>query len=150
MDCYGLPTGKTNRGFLQYSSGGILERKKQFCQQYTWNITKHITRSLQDLEIGIVELQSLVDYSGNQGHFEALKSKKAALVKLLGFTAQGALVHSRFMNTCQMDAPSQFFSLERNNGQRKIIHYLLSENGSTIMETPEIRGYATVFYKELF
>lgn len=109
---------------------------KQFCQQYTCNVTNHITRSLQDLEAEVIKLQRLVDSTGNQGHIEALKSKKAALANLLGITAQGALVHSHFMNASQMDAPLQFFfSFERKNGQRKIIHSLRSENGSTITDT---------------
>ncbi|KAM3870144.1 dendritic cell-specific transmembrane protein-like [Diretmus argenteus] len=70
---------------------------------------------------------------------------------LLGITAQGALVRSRFMDASQMDAPSQFFfGLERKNGQRKIMHSLRTENGSTIVETPEIRRYATSFYRELY
>ena len=124
---------------------------KLFCQQYTRNVTKHITRSLQDLEIEVVELQELVDSTGNQGHVEALKVKKAALANLLGITAQGALVRCRFMNASQMDAPSQFFfGLERKNGQRKIIHSLRSADGGTITGTPEIRRYATSFYKDLF
>lgn len=74
-------------------------------------MTKHITRSLQDLEIEVVELQSLVDSTGNQGQFEALKSKKAALANLLGITVQGALVRSHFMNIFRMDAPHSFSSV---------------------------------------
>ena len=124
---------------------------KQLCQQYTRNVTKHITRSLQDLEIEVVELQNIVDSTGNQEHNQALKSKKAALANLLGLTAQGALVRSRFMNASHMDAPSQFFfGLERKNGQKKIMHSVRSDDGSMITETPEIRRYATSFYKELF
>lgn len=95
--------------------------------------------SLQDLETEVVELQSLVDSTGNQGHIEVLKSKKAALANLLDIIAQHALVRSRFVNTSQVIAPSQFFfSLEHENGQRKIINSLRSEDGSTRMETPEI------------
>ncbi len=109
---------------------------KQFCQQYTRNVTKHITRSLQDLDTEVVELQRLVDSTGHQGHTEALKSKKASLANLLGITAQGALVRLHFMNASQMDAPLQFFfSFEQKNGQRKTIHSLHSENGSTITDT---------------
>ena len=124
---------------------------KLFCQQYTCNVTRHITSSLQDLEMDVVKLQNLVDSTGNQEYSEALKSKKAALANLLGLSAQGALVRSRFMNVSHMDAPSQFFfGLERKNGQKKIIHSLRSESGSTVTGTPEIRRYATSFYKELF
>lgn len=50
-----------------------------------------------------------------------------------------------------MDAPSQFFfSLEKRNGQRKIIHSLRSDRGSTVTDSTVIRSYATSFYKELF
>lgn len=68
-----------------------------------------MTRSHQDVEIEIAELQNLVDSTGNQGHIEALKSKKAALANLLGISAQGVPVRSHLMNASQMDAPSQFF-----------------------------------------
>lgn len=121
---------------------------KQFCQQYTRNVTKYITRSLQDLE---TEVQTLLSRTGDQGHVEVLKSKNAAIANLLGITAQGALVRSRFMNASMMDAPSKFFfGLETKNGQRKIIHSLCAEDGSTLTETSDIRRYATRFYQNLF
>ncbi|KAI3376787.1 hypothetical protein L3Q82_000387 [Scortum barcoo] len=110
---------------------------KQFCQQYNRNVTKQITRSHQDLE---TEVQHLLSCTGDQGHVEALKSKKAAIANLLGITAQGALVRSRFMNASMLDSPSKFFfSLESRNGQRKVIHCLRSDNGSSLTETTEIR-----------
>ena len=95
----------------------------------------------------------MADCTGEQGHFEALKRKKAALANLLGITAQGALVRSHFLNASQMDAPSQFFfSLEMKNGQKKIFHSLRAEDGSSHTTGPEIRRYATLFffYKELY
>lgn len=49
---------------------------KVFCQQYTLHVTRTIIRSLKALEI--VELQYLED-TGNRGHIEALKSKKATM-----------------------------------------------------------------------
>ncbi|KAI3351506.1 hypothetical protein L3Q82_020350 [Scortum barcoo] len=134
----------------QYRSGGTLEKTitKQFCQQYNRNVTKQITRSLQDLE---TEVQHLLSCTGDQGHVEALKSKKAAIANLLGITAQGALVRSRFMNASMLDSPSKFFfSLESRNGQRKVIHCLRSDNGSSLTEATEIRRYATGFYRDLF
>ena len=72
---------------------------KQFCQQYNHNVTKQITRSLQDLE---TEVQHLLSCIGDQGHVETLKSIKAAIANLLGITAQGALVQPRFMNPIQV------------------------------------------------
>ncbi|KAI3355008.1 hypothetical protein L3Q82_004797 [Scortum barcoo] len=59
------------------------------------DLSKALSRSLQDLE---TEVQHLLSCTGDQGHIEALKSKKAAIANLLGITAQGALVRSRFMN----------------------------------------------------
>ena len=50
-----------------------------FCQQYNRNVTKQISRSLQDLE---TEVQHLMSGTGDQGHVEALKSKKAAIANL--------------------------------------------------------------------
>ncbi|KAI3352111.1 hypothetical protein L3Q82_020926 [Scortum barcoo] len=94
---------------------------KQLCQQYTRNVTRNITRSMRDLETEVVELQGLVDSTGDRGLLESLTSKKVALANLLGVTAQGALVRSRFLDVSQMDAPSQFFfGLEKKNGQKKV------------------------------
>ncbi|TWW78214.1 Transposon TX1 uncharacterized 149 kDa protein ORF 2, partial [Takifugu flavidus] len=121
---------------------------QQFCQQYTRNVTKHVTRSLQDLE---TEVQNLLGCTENRGHVEVLQSKNAAIASLLGTTAQGALVHSRDMNASMMDAPSKFFfSLEQKNGQRKVIHCLCANDSSDITDTARIRRHATCFYKELF
>ncbi|KAI3369590.1 hypothetical protein L3Q82_024474, partial [Scortum barcoo] len=62
----------------------------------------------------------------------------ALMVKAL--YEKGALVRSRFMNASMLDSPSKFFfSLERRNGQRKVIHCLRSDNGSSLTETTEIR-----------
>ncbi|KAI3373352.1 hypothetical protein L3Q82_006652 [Scortum barcoo] len=110
---------------------------KALYEKYNRNVTKQITRSFQDLE---TEVQHLLSCTGDQGHIEALKSKKAAIANLLGITAQGALVRSRFMNASMLDSPSKFFfSLESRNGQRKVIHCLRSDNGSSLTETTEIR-----------
>ena len=117
----------------------------QFCKQYTRNITKQITRSLQDLE---TKVQILLGCTGDQGSVEVLKSKKAALANQLGITTQGALVHSRFLNASLMDAHTVL--LEFRNGQMKIIHCLRSKHGSSFTETTDIRRYATQFYKGLF
>ncbi|TWW59346.1 Transposon TX1 uncharacterized 149 kDa protein ORF 2 [Takifugu flavidus] len=121
---------------------------QQFCQQYTRNVTKHITRSLQDLE---TEVQNLLGCTENRGYVEVLQSKNAAIASLLGTTAQGALVCSRYMNASMMDAPSKFFfSLEQKNGQKKVIHCLRADDSSDITNTARIRRHATCFYKELF
>nr|BAC82606.1 pol-like protein [Takifugu rubripes] len=138
---------------------------QQFCQQYTRNVTKHITRSLQDLE---TEVQNLLGCTENRGYVEVhpsihpsilyrlsggevLQSKNAAIASLLGTTAQGALVCSRYMNASMMDAPSKFFfSLEQKNGQRKVIHCLRADDSSDITDTARIRRHGTCFYKELF
>ena len=57
---------------------------KQFCQQYTLNVSRDITKSMKDLELDIVELQSTAQSTGNGGCVENLKSKKAVLADLLG------------------------------------------------------------------
>ncbi|KAK3545609.1 hypothetical protein QTP70_008215 [Hemibagrus guttatus] len=49
---------------------------------YTLNVTRDIVRSLKALEIEMVELQCL-EATGNQGHIEALKSKKAKMNDLI-------------------------------------------------------------------
>uniref|UniRef100_A0A3Q3F5N5 Reverse transcriptase domain-containing protein n=2 Tax=Labrus bergylta TaxID=56723 RepID=A0A3Q3F5N5_9LABR len=124
---------------------------KQLCQQYTRNVTRDISRSLRDLEIEVVELQGLVDATGNQGHLASLKSKKSALANLLGVKAQGALVRSRFLDVTQMDAPSQFFfGLEKKSGQKKIFHSVRSNSGQSISDSAGIRKHAAGFYKDLY
>ncbi|KAK3522075.1 hypothetical protein QTP70_022611, partial [Hemibagrus guttatus] len=93
-------------------------RLKKLITRYTLNVTRDIVRSLKALEIEIVELQRL-EATGDRGHIEALKSKKAKMNDLLDITAQGALVHSHFKSAAKMDAPSKFFfSLEQKNGQK--------------------------------
>lgn len=73
---------------------------------------------MRDLEVKMMELQSLVVGTRNQGHIELLKTKRKALDDLLGVKAQGALVRSLFQSVKEMDGPTRFFfSLEKNNGQ---------------------------------
>ncbi|KAK3510112.1 hypothetical protein QTP70_026719 [Hemibagrus guttatus] len=101
-------------------------------EQYTLNVTRDIVRSLKALEIEIVELQRL-EATGDRGHIEALKSKKAKMNDLLDITAQGALVRSRFKSAAEMDAPSKFFfSLEQKNGQKRFIHAVRTESGDLL------------------
>ncbi|KAI3355855.1 hypothetical protein L3Q82_004225 [Scortum barcoo] len=127
------------------NNGGTLERLRlsNFVKQFTRNVTRDMTRSMRDLEIQLVELQSRAESTGDRGLLNSLKSKKRALANLLGVAAEGALVRSRFLNITQMDAPSQFFfGLERKNGQRKIVHSLRSSSGSAISDSSEIRKFA--------
>lgn len=124
---------------------------KQFCQQYTLNIMRDITNSMRTLEIEIVELQGLLETTGDSGHFEALSSKRSLLADLLGTRAQGALVRSRFQSISQMDAPSKFFfGLEKKNGQSRYIHTLRAGDGTELTEPNEIRRRAVQFYSELY
>ena len=44
----------------------------------------------------MVALQDLAAFTGEREHIKVLKRKKSALSDLLGFSAQGALVHSPF------------------------------------------------------
>ncbi|KAK3512946.1 hypothetical protein QTP70_031693, partial [Hemibagrus guttatus] len=100
--------------------------------KYTLNVTRDIVRSLKALEIEIAELQCL-EATGDRGHIEALKSKKAKMNDLLDITAQGALVCSRFTSVTRMDAPSKFFfSLEQKNGQKRQKRYMLCEQNQGI------------------
>ncbi|KAK3560550.1 hypothetical protein QTP86_010958 [Hemibagrus guttatus] len=124
---------------------------QQLCREYTVNITRDITKSLKDLEIGIVELQVLAESTGDRRHVEDLKVKKALMADLLGTKAQGALIRSRFKGANEMDSPSKhFFGLEKKNGQSRLIHTLHTGNGQYITHTDEIRWYATDFYQDLY
>ena len=65
---------------------------------------------------------------GSWGYIEILKTKKMALANLLDTKVQSELVRSRVQNITEMDAPSSFFfGLEKKQGQRRQIHFLLSE-----------------------
>ncbi|KAI3353605.1 hypothetical protein L3Q82_004810 [Scortum barcoo] len=61
-------------------------------KQHTLNVTRDITRSIKDLETGIVELEKMSESTGDRGYIEILKSKKMALASLLDVKVQGALV----------------------------------------------------------
>ena len=124
---------------------------KQLCQQYTLNVSRNMTKSIKDLEVDIVELQSSSQSTGNGGCIENLKSKKAVLADLLGARAQGALVRSRFQSAALMDSPSKyFFSLEQKNGQSRQMHSLQAEDGQTLTHTAAIRSRAVGFYVQLY
>ncbi|KAK3548286.1 hypothetical protein QTP70_007357 [Hemibagrus guttatus] len=89
--------------------------------------------------------------TGDRGHVEALKSKKAKMNDLLDITAQGALVHSRFKSVAEMDAPFKFFfSLEQKNGQKRFIHAVRTESGDLLSESTEIRKQTVSFYSKLY
>ncbi len=82
---------------------------KQLCQQYNCNVTKVLMKSVKALESEVEELQGLAEVTKDQRFFEALEFKKSVLTNLLGVSAQGALVRSRFKNIMEMDVPSHFF-----------------------------------------
>ncbi|KAJ3593897.1 hypothetical protein NHX12_006230 [Muraenolepis orangiensis] len=106
---------------------------------------------MKDLESDIVELETIRETTGDRGYIEILKEKKMALANLLDVKVQGALVRSRFLNTNEMDAPTSFFfGLEKNNGQRQVIHSLLSGTGQEITEPSQIRRRAVSFYSTLY
>ncbi|KAJ4933762.1 hypothetical protein JOQ06_006573, partial [Pogonophryne albipinna] len=124
---------------------------RQLCLQYTRNVSRDITKSMRDLEMEIVELQSFAESTGNPGCIEDLKSKKAILADLLGSRAQGALVRSRFQSASMMDSPTKyFFSLEKKNGQGRLIHALRSAGGQQLTGNSQIRQRAVDFYCDLF
>ncbi|KAK3519527.1 hypothetical protein QTP70_034596 [Hemibagrus guttatus] len=125
-------------------------RLKKLITRYTLNVTRDIVRSLKALEIEIVELQRL-EATGDRGHIEALKNKKAKMNDLLDITAQGALVRSRFKSAAEMDAPAKFFfSLEQKNGQKRFIHAVRTESGDLLSESTEIRKQTVSFYSKLY
>ncbi|KAL6462578.1 hypothetical protein MHYP_G00290000 [Metynnis hypsauchen] len=116
-------------------------------EDFTWDII----RSVKALEIEIVALQCLGEATGDQEHIKALKRKKDALADLLGITARGALVCSRFRNVMELDAPSKiFFGLERKNGQRRFMHAVWSESGDLVSEPSEILQQTVSFFSKLF
>lgn len=61
------------------------------CQECTCNVTRDITCSMKTIESELVELQGLVDNTGNLTHFETFNKKKNLLAELLDTVTQGAL-----------------------------------------------------------
>ncbi|KAI3355856.1 hypothetical protein L3Q82_004226 [Scortum barcoo] len=59
---------------------------------FTRNVTRDMTRSMRDLEIQLVELQSRAESTGDRGLLNSLKSKKRALANLLGVAAEEDLL----------------------------------------------------------
>lgn len=101
---------------------------KIFCQQYAHNLNKNITRSLTALEIGVVELQGLLESTGNRGHIEALKRKKPCTGLFVRHNSTRVLVCSWFKILKEMGAPSKlFFGLEKIYGQKRLILYMHCE-----------------------
>ncbi len=98
---------------------------QQLCRQYTLNVSKDISQSMRTPEIEIVELHNLVESTGNRGFIELLKANRRELDNLLDIRAQGALIHSCFQSAVEMNGPTNiFFSLEKKNGQSRLIHSL--------------------------
>ncbi|KAJ4948523.1 hypothetical protein JOQ06_020056, partial [Pogonophryne albipinna] len=132
-------------------SGRRREEESGWRREHTLNVTQDIIRSMKDLESDIVELETISETTGDRGYIEILKEKKMALANLLDVKVQGALVRSRFLNTNEMDAPTSFFfGLEKKNGQRRVIHSLLSDTGQEITEPSQIRMRAVSFYSTLY
>lgn len=53
---------------------------QQLCQQYTFNVSRDVVRSLEELEVEIVKLQSLVDSTRNPRWFDAFRYSSAGSV----------------------------------------------------------------------
>ena len=81
---------------------------RQLCQQYTSSVTNYIIRSMNRLELEIVELQDIAESTGDSAHIEVAKTKKVALADLLDVRAQVPWCDHRYQNVAQMDAPSKF------------------------------------------
>ncbi|KAJ4926953.1 hypothetical protein JOQ06_014695 [Pogonophryne albipinna] len=106
---------------------------------------------MSDFKVCTLNVNGARDATGNPGCIEDLKSKKAILADLLGSRAQGALVRSRFQSASMMDSPTKyFFSLEKKNGQGRLIHALRSAGGQQLTGNSQIRQRAVDFYCDLF
>jgi len=124
---------------------------RQFCQQYTRNVTMEFKKSMEILENELSECQKIAESTGTSNNFELFFKKKAQLADLLDYRTQGALVRSRFQNINHMDAPSKFFfCLEKKNGQKRLIKALQAEDGQFLLNPSDIRKRAVGFYKNLF
>lgn len=134
--------------------GGTMERQKlnSFASSIrSLNVIRDTCRSIRELESEIMELETLKASTENRRYIKILKSKKMALMDLLGTKVQGALVQSWVQNTMEMDTPSSFFfSLEKRHGQMTLIHSLPSDTGQELTEPGQLRRCAIVFYSCLY
>lgn len=74
-----------------------------------------------------------------------------ALTDLLDTKEQGALFRSQFQNIVETAALSSFFfSLEKLDGQSKLIHSLLSDTGQELIEPGQPRRPVCGFYSSLY
>lgn len=116
MDCF-FSYVKLTSAYWHFNTSLLLEVPfKQLCQQYTRGFTKDKAQCERDLEIQVVELQSLAASTGGvclQVCLQAFKSKRSALASVLCITAQGVLVRSCHIELLPMYSQSQsFFGLE--------------------------------------
>lgn len=124
---------------------------KQFSQQYTKNVTRNIDKLMKVTEMEIIQLQELLESTGDWTFMRSISEKKSKLKDLMEMKAKGALVRSRFQCVDQMDVPSKFFfGLEKKNGQKRFFHSLRSESGIMLTDTDEIRKRIVDFYKVLY
>ncbi|KAI3375657.1 hypothetical protein L3Q82_003721 [Scortum barcoo] len=124
---------RVNSAYWHFNIALIHDKAFRAALSYFWSIHRQCKADFDCV-------QQWWDF-GDRGLLESLTSKKAALANLLGVTAQGALVRSRFLDVSQMDAPSQFFfGLEKKNGQIKIFTRVNST------DNPEVSQH---FYADL-
>lgn len=103
------------------------------------------------MEKELSECHKTAESTGTSHNFELFFKKKSQVADLLEYRTQGALVRSRFQNINHMDAPSKFFfSLEKQNGQKRLIKALLSEEGQVLLNLSDIRKRAVGFYENLY
>ena len=92
---------------------------KHLCQKYTFNVSRDLARSMKLIENEILDLQKMVDNTGNLELMDILKEKKKELDDMLGRKAQGAFVRSRIQNVYEMDAPSKYFFIWNKRMEEK-------------------------------
>lgn len=116
---------------------------KVLCQQYTFNVSMDIKHSMRKLESEIIDLQRLVEVTGEQQSPDTLKCKKSLLTDLLGIKTQGVLVRSRSHKWM----PHQVVGiLERKNGLiGRFTHCIRTANGQELKESASIRKRAVQF-----
>jgi hypothetical protein len=58
---------------------------QQLCNQYTMNVTRNITRSMNALESEIVELLTLVETTGDRGYTQGTQEGKSRIGRPAGY-----------------------------------------------------------------
>ncbi|KAL7827966.1 hypothetical protein AOLI_G00311180 [Acnodon oligacanthus] len=106
---------------------------------------------MKHLEEEILKLSSCGTEAAGTNAAGDLERNKLLLSNLLEERGRGALVHARYMQFNDMDAPTSFFfGLEKQHREKKALNCLRLLDGTETSDKQEICGYALSFFENLY